>query len=229
MCTLAAKKINNRFFIFKNRDLEWNTKTKIIKEDGAVKKLLIVDEKGHCEGLNEYGVGYIEATLKPYPLIKYPDSSKVARDVLNQKNIKDAIKIIKNSKSSVNIIISDGNKAFIIEKTPYDFATTRINDCGVVTNLSIKLSKENGPHTKESREINKIRYLRAKKLVKNVNSFRGMIKFLSDKEGYPHYSICRGKESISPTRCSFIYDLKEKTIFFCPTRPDKGNFKKYQL
>jgi hypothetical protein len=229
MCTLAAKKIDNKFFIFKNRDLERNAKTRIIRENKKVKKLLIIDERGHCEGLNEYGIGIIEATLKPYPLIKYPDSSKDARKVLNQKNIEDAIEVIKNSKSSVNNIISDGNVAFIIEKTPYDFAITKVKDHGVIANLSVRLSVKNGPHNEESRKITKTRYLRAKEIIKNVKNFKDINKFLSDKKGYPHKSICRGKEATSPTRCSFIYDLKAKTIFFCPTSPDKGKFKKYQL
>jgi hypothetical protein len=229
MCTLAAKKIDNRFFIFKNRDLEWNAKTKVIREDKGVKKLLIVDERGHCEGLNEYGLGLVEATLKPYPLIKYPDSSKTARRILSQRNIKDAIEIIKNSRSSVNSIISDGQNTFIIEKTPSDFAITKIRDHGVITNLSIKLSKKNGPRTELSREITRARYLRAKDIIGNVKSFKGVIKFLADKKGYPHKSICRGRESMSPTRCSFIYDLLARTIFFCPTSPDKGIFRKYQL
>ncbi|MFZ3015898.1 MAG: carcinine hydrolase/isopenicillin-N N-acyltransferase family protein [Minisyncoccia bacterium] len=229
MCTLAAKKINNKFFIFKNRDLGWNAKTRIIKENKKVKKLLVVDERGHCEGLNEYGIGLIEATLKPYPLIRYPDSSKIARHILDQKNIKDAIEIIKNSKSSVNNIISDGKVAFIIEKTPYDFAFTKVINSGVITNLSIKLSEKNGSKNKETREASQIRYLRGKNLLKTTKNFNDIVKFLSDKKGYPLFSICRGKESISPTRCSYIYDLKNKTIFFCKARPDKEKFKKYQL
>jgi len=229
MCTLAAKKINNRFFIFKNRDLKLNAKTRVIKENKGVKKLLIVDEKGHCEGLNEYGLGLIEATLIPYPLTKCPDSSKIVRRILNQKKIADAIEIMRNSRNSVNTIISDGAKAFIVEKTPNDFAVTRIREAGVITNLSVKLSRRNGPSTEELRKITRARCLRGKKIIKNVKSFRGIIKFLSDKEGYPHRSICRGSESISPTRCSFVYDLKSRAIFFCPTSPDKGSFKKYQL
>jgi hypothetical protein len=52
---------------------------------------------------------------------------------------------------------------------------------------------------------------------------------LTDKKGYPLYSICRGKESVSETRCAFIYDLKGKTISFCPASPDKGKFKEYKL
>jgi len=229
MCTLAAKKINDRFFIFKNRDLDYNAKTKVIRDNGRIRKLLIVDERGHCEGINEYGLGLIEATLKPYPLVKYPDSFKVARQILNQKNIFAAIEIIKKSKSSVNSIISDGQQAFIIEKTPTDFATTKIRDKGVITNLSIKLSKKNGPRTPASRVIHKTRYLRAQEIIGRVKSFKGIIRFLSDKKGYPHYSICRGKEAMSPTRCSFIYDLKNKTIFFCPISPDQGVFKEYKI
>jgi len=231
MCTLAAKKINGQFFIFKNRDLlkKLKTKTSVVKEGRKIRKLLIIDKKGHCEGLNEYGLGLIDATLKPYPPAKYPNSSKIARRVLNQKKIEDAIAIIKNSCDSANTIISDGTKTFIIEKSLSNFAITRVINDGVITNLSIKLSKKNGPLAAESRESSWIRYTRAKKIIKKIHNFQGIIDFLSDKRGYPLYSICRGQESISPTWCSFIYDLKNRTIFFCPTSPDKGTFKKYQL
>ena len=229
MCTLAAKKINNKFFIFKSRDLDYQAKTRIIRENDKVKKILIVDERGHCEGLNEYGLGIIEATLKPYPLVEYQDSSKIARRILNQNNIQDALKIMKNNRGSVNTIISDGKSAFIVEKTPYEFATTKIRDMGVIANLSVKLSRKNGPQTKSSRENTRARYLRAKELIKTVKTIKGMEKFLSDKKGYPHQSICRGPEAVSPTRCSFIYDLENRSILFCKTSPDKGEFKKYQL
>ncbi|MFA6524084.1 MAG: carcinine hydrolase/isopenicillin-N N-acyltransferase family protein [Candidatus Paceibacterota bacterium] len=229
MCTLAAKKINNKFFIFKNRDLGWNAKTRIIKENKKVKKLLVVDERGHCEGLNEYGIGLIEATLQPYPRIRYKTPSQIARRVLDQSNINDAIKIIENNKISANIIISDGKVAFIVEKTPYEFALIKIKTEGAITNLSLKLNHKNGAKLASLRESAKLRYERAKKIIKKIRKFSDIQKFLSDKEGWPANSICRGYPWWIPTRCSFIYDLKNKTIFFCKTRPDKGKFKKYQL
>ncbi len=229
MCTLAAKKINDSFLIFKTRDLERKAKTRVVKEAGMVKKLLIVDEKGHCEGLNEYGLGIIEATLKPYPPVKYPDSSTITRRLLDKKDIKEALEVIKKSRCSFNSILSDGKTAFIVEKTPDNFAVTRLKDSGVVTNLSLKLSKKNGSKLRETRLASKIRLLRGREIIKGIKSLNGIKKFLSDKKGYPLYSICRGKESISETRCAFIYDLERRTIIFCPVSPDKGKFKAYKL
>jgi hypothetical protein len=229
MCTLAAKKINNGFLIFKTRDLKQKAKTKVVKETGKVKKLLIVDENGHCEGLNEFGIGIIEATLKPYPPIKYPDSSLITRRLLNKKSIEEALEVIKKSRCSFNSILSDGQTAFIVEKTPNNFAITRLRDSGVIANLSLKLSKKNGSKLKEVRLASKTRLLRGKEIVKNINNLNDIKKFLSDKKGHPLYSICRGKESVSETRCAFIYDLKAREIFFCPTSPDQGFFAKHSL
>jgi hypothetical protein len=229
MCTLAAKKINNNFFIFKNRDREYKVKTKVVKENGKVKKLLIIDQRGHCEGLNEFGVGLIEATLQPYPRIKYRTMSQIARRVLDQTNINDAIKIIKNNKISVNLIIADSKKAYILEKTPNEFALTNIKTSGVITNLSLKLNPRNGAKLESIRESSRLRYERAKKIIGRVKSFKNIILFLKDKEGWPSNSICRGYPWWIPTRCSYIYNLKNKTIYFCNTRPDKGKFKSYKL
>lgn len=229
MCTLWTKKIWDKFYLFKNRDLKYAISTKVKKENDKVKKILIVDDKWHCEWINEYGIWVVFATLKPYPLIKYPDSDTIARDILNQKNIKNAISIIKNSGISVNIIISDNKTSYIIEKTPYEFAMTKVKDNWVITNSSIKLNKKNWPLSQESRESSEIRYKRGKKLINHIENIKDIIKFLSDKESYPLYSICKWKESISPTRCSFIYDLKNRKIFFCKTRPDNWTYKEYIL
>ena len=67
MCTLGAKKIKGSFFLFKNRDLECRVDTRLKRENGKTKKLLAVDQHGHCEGMNEYGIGFVEATLQPCP------------------------------------------------------------------------------------------------------------------------------------------------------------------
>jgi len=228
MCTLAVKKIKNNFFLFKNRDREYKVNTKIVKENGKTRKLLVIDQRGHCEGINEHGLGLIEATLQPYPRIKHKTPSQIARKILDQNNIKDALKIIETSNISANMIVSDGKDSFIVEKTPYEFATTKIKNEGVITNLSVKLNKKNGSKLKTIRDWAKIRYMRAKKIIKDVKSFKDIPKFLADKKNYP-ISICSGKPWWITTKCSFIYDLKNRVIYFCNTSPDKGKFKKYQL
>jgi hypothetical protein len=229
MCTLGVKKINDVFYLFKNRDREYLIDTKVVEESGRIKKLLIVDQKGHCEGINEYGIGLVSATLQPYPRIKYRTSSQIARRILDQDNIKDALKIIANNKISANIIIADSHNAYLAERTPYAFAATKIRQDGIMTNLSIKLNRQNGSKLTTVREWARARYRRGRKIIKNIKSFPGIIKFLSDKEGYPDRSICSGKSWWISTKCSYIFDLKNKKIFFCSTRPDKSKFIEYKL
>ncbi|MFA6586229.1 MAG: carcinine hydrolase/isopenicillin-N N-acyltransferase family protein [Candidatus Paceibacterota bacterium] len=228
MCTLGTKKINGHFYLFKNRDREYNIDTKIIKENGKAKKLLIVDQRGHCEGINEYGIGIIEATLQPYPRIKHQTPSPIARKILDQNNILTILEIIKKSKVSANMIISDGKSSFLVEKTPYQFAVTKVRTEGVLTNLSVKLNKKNGSKLKDVRDYASMRYKRAKEIIKEIKSLKDIPKFLRDKKNYP-MSICSGKPWWITTKCSFIYDLKNKSIFFCKTRPDRGVFKEYKL
>jgi len=229
MCTLGTKKIKGNFYLFKNRDREYPIDTKVIKEKGKTRKLLIVDQKGHCEGINEHGIGIIGATLQPFPRVRYRTCSQIARRILDRDNLNDAIKIIKSNKISANIILSDGANAYIVERTPYEFATTKVRDSGVVTNLSIKLNKQNGPKLQTVRDWASIRYKRGKEIVKKIESFEDIKTFLTDKKNYPDKSICSGEPWWISTKCSFIYDLKNKKIYFCKTRPDKGKFKEYKL
>lgn len=228
MCTLGTKKLNNSFYLFKNRDRKYKVNTRVVKEKNAVKKLLILDQRGHCEGINEYGIGIVEATLQPFPRVRYKTPSQIARKILDQNNIKDVLRIIEKSNISANMIVSDGVNSFIVEKTPYEFASNKVKDQGVITNLSIKLNKKNGANLKSVRDYASIRYKRAKEIVKNIKSFNDIKKFLSDKKNYP-MSICSGEPWWITTKCSYIYDLKNRKIFFCNTRPDKGIFKEYKL
>jgi len=229
MCTLATKKIKGYFYIFKNRDREYFIDTKVVKENGKTRKLLIIDQRGHCEGINEYGIGLISATLQPFPKVKYKTSSQIARRILDQDNIKDALRVVERNKISANMIISDGSSSYIVERTPHEFAATKVRAQGVATNLSIKLSKQNGSKSESVRGWARARHKRGKEIIKDVKSFNDIIKFLSDKKDYPDKSICSGAPWWIATKCSFIYDLKNKSIFFCKTRPDEGKFKEYKL
>ncbi|HNX11223.1 MAG TPA: carcinine hydrolase/isopenicillin-N N-acyltransferase family protein [bacterium] len=229
MCTLGAKKINNNFYIFKNRDREYPIDTRVVREDKGTKKLLIVDEHGHCEGINEHGIGLIEATLQPYPRVRHLMPSQIARKILDQDNITDILKIIESSRVSANMIVANSSQAFIIEKTPSEFAVTKLRDHSAITNLSVKLNKQNGARLKTIRDWARARYKRAQEIVGDIKSFSGIIKFLSDRQGYPDKSICSGPPWWITTKCSFIYDLKNKRIFFCKIRPDQGKFVEYKL
>lgn len=229
MCTLGAKLLRGKFYIFKNRDREYNVKTKVVQENGYRKKLLIIDQRGHCEGINDAGIGLIEASLRPATTSNYRSVSQITRSILDTDNLKDAISIIKRVKTSGNIIISDGNNAYIIEKTPCEYAITKLRKHGIITNFGVKLGSQNGPKLKSIREWAKFRYNRAKHLITGVKSIKGIVHLLADKHGWPNKSICSGKPWWIRTRCSYIYDLKNRKILFCNGRPDYASFQSYQL
>ena len=229
MCTIGAKKINGRFLIFKNRDTERARKSKVIRERGKARMLIITDEKGHCEGLNEFGIGVVEAMLQPFPRIRTAPFSRIARRILEQRTLRGAIAAIRESSTSCNAIVSDGKSAFAVEKTPYGFAATRIGNQGILTNLSVKLDSRNGSRLASVRGWAAARYRRGMILARKAKSLKGIIRLLSDREGWPDRSICSGGGWWIPTRCSYIFDLEKKTIYFSRTRPRIGSFKAYRL
>lgn len=213
MCTIGAKKINEYFTLFKNRDRIDKVHTKIIFEKKGVKKLLITDEKSHCEGLNEFGLCFIETTLSPYCTKKYKTVSQIGRRLLDQKKILDAIEIIKRNKISSNIIISDGYSAYLVERTPSEFEMTKLRKEGVITNHSLKLNNLNGPKDTNSRKSSIIRFNRAKKLIKNVSNIQDIKTILSDNEGkYPIYN--------NYTICSYVLNPIRKQIIFFENKPN---------
>ncbi len=229
MCTLGAKKIGRRFFIFKNRDLEYARKCRIAREGGKARKLLVTDGKGHCEGLNEHGIGFVEAMLQPFPRTRFRAISQLARTILDQGTLQGAISVLRGNKTSCNAIISDGKRAFAVEKTPRGFAVTRLKEHGILTNLSVKLDRRNGSHRRDVRGWAAARYNRGKELVRKARGLKGIIRLLSDKKGWPDRSICSGGGWWIPTRCSYVLDLEKRRIYFCSTRPDRGKFAEYNL
>ena len=224
MCTLGAKKIRGKFYLFKTRDLKHNIPTRIVVEKKEVKKILVIDKNNHCEGLNEYGIGFVEATLKPHSDKRYLQPSSIGRKILNQTNLNDALNVISKYKISGNIIISDSKNAIIAERTPSEFAFTKIRDQGIITNHSIKLDKRKGSKKKANGVSSIRRYYRAKELVKEIKDLKGVERLLSDTRNSPKFSIHNIK-----TRCSFIYELNKREILFYKKIPIKSRAIKYKL
>ncbi len=229
MCTIGAKKIGGSFIIFKNRDLQHARKTRIAREQGSVSKLLVTDEKGHCEGFNECGIGVVEAMLQPFPRTRTVPFARIARRILDQKTVQGAVEAIRGSKTSCNAIVSDGESAFAVEKTPHGFAATRIRGQGILTNLSVKLDSRNGSRLASVRGWAAARYARGNELARKAKSLKGIIRLLSDRKGWPGRSICSGGSWWIPTRCSYIFDLEKRTIYFSRTSPGTGSFRAYKL
>lgn len=224
MCTLGGSKINGYFYLFKNRDLLSNVKTRVIQESEAVRKFVITDHRNHCEGLNRHGIGFVEASLEPYGRKHCRTFSSVGRKILNQSDVRDAISVISRHRISGNIILSDGRSAFIIERTPDNMAVTEIGQHGVITNHSIKLDKRNHPSVERYRILSEKRYKRASKLVGGIRNVADVERFLSDTRNGPEFSIHN-----ELTRCSFIYDLKGREVLFYDKLPTQGNGTRFSL
>jgi len=214
MCTLGARRISKHFLIFKNRDRLETLHTRIILEEGRTKKILAVDEKGHCEGLNQHGIGFVESSLNPRSSMKYKLVSDIGREILNKDNIDDAIKVIEKENISGNLIISDGSRAYIVERAPDGFSATRIMEQGAITNHSIRLDSGNRPKEKNDYESSRERLSRAKELVRGIRNRKDIEGFLSDRHG---------KHSIynEHTLCSYIIDPMKREIVFYKSRPDR--------
>lgn len=223
MCTLGAKKIDGKFIIFKTRDRSDKVSTRIIKETiNGIRTILIVDEKGHCEGMNEYGISFVESSLWPYGIKKFRHVSYIGRKILKQKTLDGAIGLIQRNKISSNVIVSDGIRAFIIERTPSQFDARILRVGGVITNHSIRLDHRNLPKTEEGQKASKGRLRRARALIKDISSIKDIEVFLSDKDGkYPIYN----KHTIS----SYIFDPSARKLFLYRKEPLTSKARIYSL
>ena len=123
-CTVVAGNLDNKMFLFKNRDRSY-TPDSIIKREvlDGVEIVYYTDQTGWIEGMNEYGVGFVFSALttnkykgyepsyyvsdEPKSTDKFKPFAKDIKKVLTSKNIEEAIKLIEKSKKSGNFLIGD--------------------------------------------------------------------------------------------------------------------------
>ena len=130
MCVIAAKYFKDYGWILaKNRDRNYKTEIKMVQSQrGNVERLFLRDLKtGYTEGLNEYGISIVSASVMVKKDEKEgtkrasdsqnwssPDGQRIRR-ALYQRTVDGAVKSLIDSQIPGNTLVTDGEKCVLIE------------------------------------------------------------------------------------------------------------------
>ena len=133
-CTIVAGNLNDKNYLFKNRDKMYMSEYKIVHElFEGVEIVITSDSTGWAEGMNEYGIGFVYSFLaKPSDLKKnipnimqsysetsdsktYKEKINDFKKILSFKKLDDAVKWCEKKKWNGNYFIADKNNVYELE------------------------------------------------------------------------------------------------------------------
>lgn len=242
MCTLAAKKLNNNWFLIKTRDpVPWMRLDDEIKlfntPADKVNKLIIQNpnpkEDGYYGGINELGVAFV-ATFLPVAenQVSYIRRPYV-RLILDAKDANEAVSIIKsfNPKIGGNFFIADRSRCFEIEGAPTEYFVKEIENPTAKTNHFLHLHYENLQiNVPNYRDWTENRLKRAQELIDKAQTVEDLEQILRDRyDADKHTPICMVKgdwEYNPPTASAFVFDTSEPAVYYCQGNPLEHDFTK---
>jgi predicted choloylglycine hydrolase len=242
MCTQAAKRINNSWFLLKTRDpvpwMRWDDEIKLFNTKADKFKKLIVQnpdphEDGYYGGINEKGVAFI-STFVPVAenQISYIRRPYV-RLILDASTAKEAVDIIKafNPRIGGNMFIADKDECYGIEAVPEKYYIEKVDKPMVKTNHFITLPNQNISYGIEENLENFTHdhYNRATELISQANSLEDFKALLRDrKNSEKKTAICTTKdEEECFTYSAFIFDTKNIKAYYCQGNPLDNDFKEF--
>jgi len=244
MCTQAAKRINNGWFLIKTRDpvpwMRWDDEIKLFDTPADKYKKLIIQnpnlkEDGYYGGINEKGVSYVSTFIpvaeNQISYIRRP----YIRLILDAASAKEAVEIIKsfNPKIGGNMFVADKNECYGIEGVPDKYYVEKITGPSVKTNHYIHLREYKNLQSSDPWYVNwtKNRYLRAQELIVRAESVQDLINILKDrKNAETKTSICLTKKEMDCcTYSAFIFDCKNIKVYYCQGNPLENEFKEYNF
>jgi predicted choloylglycine hydrolase len=245
MCTLATKRIDNKWFLIKTRDpVPWMRIDDEIKlfdtEADKYKKLIIQNpnpkEDGYYGGVNEKGVAFV-ATFVPVAenQVSYIRRPYV-RLILDASSAKEAIKIIEsfNPKIGGNFFVADKDECYDVEAGLDEYSIKKIDKPTAKTNHFLRLKHENLqmsiPWYKKW-TLNRLK--RAQELIDEAKDLEDLENILKDrKNSDTHTAICmiNGESDVTPpTASAFIVDIGTSSIYYCRGNPLEKAFEKYSF
>lgn len=242
MCTTAAKKLNDSWFLLKTRDpvpwMRWDDEIKLFdSKTDKLKKLIIQNpdprEDGYYGGINEKGVAYISTFVRvaenQVSCIRRP----YVRLILDALTAKEAVEIIKtfNPRIGGNMFVADSKECYAIEGVPEKYYIEKITKPIVKTNHFVKLPNRNLSFdaVEGFKEWSIDRYNRAKELISIANSLEDFQRFLRDRKNADKTTaICRIKDEYDCfTHSAFIFDTKNRKVFYSQGNPLENEFKEF--
>ncbi len=232
MCTTAAKKLNDSWFLLKTRDpvswMRWDDEmkrfdTKIDK----FKKLIIQNpdphQDGYYGGINEKGVAFVSTFVKvaenQISYIRRP----YVRLILDAATAKEAVEIIKafNPRIGGNMFVADSEEYYI----------EKVSEPMVKTNHFVRLPKRNLGFDEEKNyeKWSNDHFARATELISSANSLEDFEQLLRDRENAEkRTAICTTKaEDECYTYSAFIFDTKNRKAFYSQGNPLDNEFKEF--
>ncbi len=244
MCTQAAKRANNSWYLMKTRDpVSWmRYEDEIALFDSPTdkfRKLIIQNpvpyEDGYYGGINENGVAFISTFVRTSDdQISYIRKPYI-RLILDAKDALEAVEIIKsfNPKIGGNMYVADPDKCFGIEATAKEYFVEEISESSVKANHFSHLPDRNLNFDKdpEFEKWSKTHEQRAAELVSNVKNLQDCEALLSDRGNCDEKrAICTMPDEAKVfTYSAFIFDTKNKIVRYAQGCPSEVGFKEYSF
>lgn len=131
-CIVVGGKLENKMFLFKNRDRSFTPDSEIIREKLSNTEIVYyTDQTGWIEGMNEHGVGFVFSSLTNRKFIGYRPTYKITdepkfrkrfnkfadkiKKVLISKNVEEAVSKILDSEKTGNFLVGDKNSIVELE------------------------------------------------------------------------------------------------------------------
>lgn len=244
MCTTAAKKIANSWFLIKTRDpvpwMRWDDEIKLFSSpQDRFQKLIIQNpnpkEDGYYGGINNQGVAYISTYVgvaeNQISYIRRP----YVRLILEAKNALEAVKIIKSFYPRIggNMFVADQKECFGIEAVPEKYFIEKISAPTVKTNHFLHLKQRNLSFINNPffEQWSKTHYQRAKQLILKAENLEDLKAILKDRQNAKQkMAICTTKaEDPCFTHSAFIFDTHKKLAYYCQGNPTEKPFKQYSF
>lgn len=244
MCTTAAKRLNSSWFLIKTRDpvswMRWDDEIKLFNTKAdKLKKFIIQNpnprEDGYYGGINEKGVAFISTYVRvaenQISYIRRP----YVRLILDANSAREAVKAVEsfNPRIGGNMFIADKEECYGIEGIPEKYYIEKITKPAVKTNHYLHLPNRNldfdtDPHFER---WSKTHQVRAEELIIKASCVKDLENILKDrKNADKKMAICTtGKEEECFTHSAFIFDTKNKTVYYCQGNPSEKPFKKYEF
>ena len=242
MCTTAAKQLNDSWFLLKTRDpvpwMRWDDEIKLFDSKvDKLKKLIIQNpdphEDGYYGGINEKGVAYISTFVRvaenQVSYIRRP----YVRLILDASTAKEAVEIIKafNPRIGGNMFVADSKECYGIEGIPEKYFIERVSKPLVKTNHFVNLPNRNLGFDEEENfeQWSHDHYDRAKELISTANSLEDFQQLLRDRKNAERKTaICTtNKEDKCFTHSAFIFDTKNRKVFYSQGNPLENEFKEF--
>lgn len=242
MCTTAAKKLNNSWFLLKTRDpvpwMRWDDEIKLFDSKADKFRKLIIQnpdphEDGYYGGINEKGVAYVSTFVRvaenQVSYIRRP----YVRLILDASTAREAVEIIKslNPRIGGNMFVADAKECYAIEGVPEKYFIEKITSPMVKTNHFVALPNRNLSFDtdKDFEQWSHDHYDRARKLISTAESLEDFQQLLRDRRNAEKKTaICTIKEEDECfTHSAFIFDTKNQMAYYCQGNPLENEFKEY--